>query len=592
MRSFLALLMFLALLPAWCQEPTTVRFDTPEMPAGWQVQGAQVDLARSVGQGGGSLSVPPGARATWRLRAADGSGKVSFKVYEDGATRADEKTRGAGPLYGIVTKSGRLLVAGAVYAPYLAGNTTYSLSEYDPTAKEQPYFGVTYLGHRRTVGWHEWVFDFDAVKGLHISHNGQDLGNRWSWAKSQVQGFAGVVVLGDTGGDKAQTLWVDDVAVTLGPEGTVDPMTQLCPPADPPAEGNAPSIVPALDGKHPRLLFGADEVAALREFVKTPRGRILFGRVGEYVGSCRAPSTPAFLTDATDGQRQGMWRMPTVALHYLLTGDKASLDAAVGYMKLLLALEQWETGELDCGMSSANIMIGAALCYDWLYDALEPGFREDFRRKLWTMARRQYYLGHLMRWGADNQHYWQGDPQNNHRWHRDAGMSLALLAAYTGEPGQKWMMGKLADEMRYVADWLPSDGTSHESPSYMVFGGAHLSLAMQAVDRCLGTTYLDRPFFANIPEFMLQTLTPGLAQCFHFGDQGGTGVEEFNYDVFEMLAVGQHRRGAGGRPAGAPRRWGADRLAGSAVVSARTGGQTRRRADTSLLCRPRRAVRA
>ena len=541
MRWSFALLLFCA-LPCLGQETRAADFDAAALPAGWQLSGgAALDTAHAVA--GGALKVPPGAQAIWRLRTADGAGRVSFKVYEDGTTRADEKQRGAGPLYGLLAADGRVLVAGTVFAPYLAGNTTYALSEYDPGAKEQPYFGVTYLGHRRTVGWHAWVFDFDATKGLRISHNGQDLSGRWSWAKSRVKGFVGVVLLGDTGQDKPQTLWVDDVAVTLGAEGTVDPMSQLCPATDPAVVGPAPAIVPALAKAHPRLLFGADDVAAMRALTQTPQGKILYDRLLSYLGACQPPTNPTFLTDATDGQRQGMWRMPSVALHYLLTGDKASLDKAVGYLKLLLSLDHWETGELDCGMSSANIMIGAALCYDWLYDALEPAFREQVRAKLWLMARRQYYLGHLMRFGADNQHYWQGDPQNNHRWHRDAGMSLALLAAWTGEPSQQWMMTKLAEEMRYVADWLPSDGTSHESPGYMIFGGAHLSLGMQAMDRCLGTDYLQRPFFANLPDFMMQTLTPGMDQTLHYGDQGGTATEEFNYDVFELLAIGRHQRG-------------------------------------------------
>ncbi len=508
----------------------------------WTITGdATFDAAQSHGQGGGAMKLAAGSRAVWKLRDADGAGQVTFSVYEDGTQRADEKTRGAGPLFGIITADGRMLVAGAVYAPYLAGNTTYCLSEFLNDGKEQPYFKATYLGLKRTVGWHEWTFDFSPTAGLRVFYDGQEQ-KRFQWATSQVKGFAGVVALGDRGPGEAQTGWLDDVSVTLVDGPVIDPFEQLVPRTDPPADGPVPTFAAALKDQHPRLLFEASEIESLKAFAQTPTGKILWDQMVAYLGASKPPARPAFLTDATDGQRQGLWRLPTVALHYVLTGDQESFQSAVGFLKLLLDLPHWETGdELDSGMSSANICIGAGLAYDWLYNDLEPAFREAFRQKIWEMARRQYYIGHLAR--SAGTHYWQGDPQNNHRWHRNAGMSLCLLAAYTGDPSQNWMMQKLGEEMKYVADWLPADGTSHESPGYMIFGAAHLTLGMQAVDRCLGTSYLQQPFFANLPSFMLQTVTPGLQQRFHFGDQGGTGVGEYNYDVFEMKAIGEHRRG-------------------------------------------------
>jgi len=546
--SFLVLSLTLAACTA---QDRTNSFTAPGDVAGWQVSGpASFDDTRSHGDGGGSLAVGPKATALWKLREADGAGKVSFWVYEDGTQRKDEKTRGAGPMFGIQCADGRVLVAGALYAPYLAGNTTYALSEYKPAAKEVPFTKVTYLGVKRTVGWHQWTFDFNPDTGLKITVDKTDLAKRFKWDQSDVVGFVGVVAIGDLGPADPQTAWLDDVSVSLidgaltKPEPVAAPAAAASgvPATDPPADGPVPTFTAALKDQHPRLLFDKTDVAALKAFAQTPTGQIFWKQITAYLGASKPPAQPTFLRDATDGQRQGMWRMPTVALHYALTGDQGSFDSALGYLKMLLALDHWETGqETDSGMSSANICIGAALAYDMLYNELDPAFREQFRQKLWEMARRQYYLGHLMR--QPGTHYWQGDPQNNHRWHRNAGMSLCLLAAYTGDPSQDWMMQKLGEEMKYVADWLPADGTSHESPGYMIFGASHLMVGMQAMDRCLGTSYLTQPFFANVGTFMLQTLTPGLQQRFHYGDQGGTGVGGYDYDVFEMKAIGANQRG-------------------------------------------------
>ena len=557
MKQLAAVLLALSLvtLQACAAEPQTVGFDNAKALADWQVKGpVTVDAGQHHGEAGSAMQLGAKASAIWKLRDTDGGGKVDFWVYEDGTTRENEKDRGAGPLYGLITAEGRMLVVGAVYAPYLAGNTTYCVSEFLNDGKEQPYFKVSYLGLKRSVGWHRWTFDFNPQTGLKLLHNGQEQ-KRYDWAQSEVKGFAGVVALGDRGPGQAQTGWLDDLTVEQTDGPVVDPAKlraaqeaaaaaeakERVPDTDPPLEGPERTIVPELMSQHPRLLFDAGDIPELQAFAKTPMGKIFMDQLTAYLGASKPPDTPKFLTDATDGQRQGYWRLPTVALDWVLTGNQESFDSAVGFLKLFLSLPHWETGgELDSGMSSANIMMGAALAFDWLYNDLDPEFREQFRQKLWFMARRQYYLGHLMH--QPGTHYWQGDPQNNHRWHRNAGMSLAALAAYTGDESQQWFMSKLYDEMKYVADWLPGDGTSHESPGYMIFGASHLTIGMQATDRCFGTHYLEQPFFAHVPSFMLQTETPGLKQRFHYGDQGGTGVGKYNYDVFELKCIGANNR--------------------------------------------------
>jgi hypothetical protein len=214
--------------------------------------------------------------------------------------------------------------------------------------------------------------------------------------------------------------------------------------------------------------------------------------------------------------------MPTVGLHYVLTGDKKSLAAGTGFLEMFTALDHWQLGEeMDAGMGSSNVMAGLAMLYDWLYNDLDPALREKVRQKLLLMARRQYYWGHLML--TESGHYWQNDPANNHRWHRDAGLGLAVLAIAGDGPDDEWMLEKTADELKFIHDWLPDDGTCHESPGYMTFGGPYLTLAMEAADRSLGTHYLDHPFFKNAPLFRMHTLAPGLKDSFPYGDAEGSG---------------------------------------------------------------------
>ncbi|MDH7568351.1 MAG: heparinase II/III family protein, partial [Armatimonadota bacterium] len=310
----------------------------------------------------------------------------------------------------------------------------------------------------------------------------------------------------------------------------------VVPESDPPADPRV-DLVPAVQGKHPRLLFTAADIPALRALAQG-EGKPFFEQLERYRGASKPPTHTNWQRDATDAQRQGMWRLPTVALHYVLTGDKRSFEDAAGFLRKFLETEDWEVGEeRNSGMAAANIMVGAGLAYDWLYNDLDPPFREALRKKLLLHARWQYYGGHKN--GNKANGYWQADPQNNHRWHRDAGLTLCALAVAGDGPGWEWIVSKTLEELRFVHQWLPEDGSCHESPSYMVFGMPYLVLAFDAADRCLGTRLLQHPFFKANLSFRMHTLTPGLKDAFHFGDSGGTGF--INNYLFRCAAVHRER---------------------------------------------------
>jgi len=492
-------------------------------PDGWTVTGdAAIDASKNhAGAGGGALRLGPGGKAVKKFSDTDASGKVEMWVYEELANPKDLKERRVGPRWGIMQGDGRVLVMGIIYAPYLSGGDTYVASDSD----QKMWFSVQHSRLKRQTLWHKWTFDFDAEKGLVIKFDDKKTA-AFDWNRTQIKGFSGVALFGDSSKDQQQTVWIDDITIQPGGPMKVVPVPPPPPPPvvpdkDPPAE-KAVELVPAVRGKHPRLLFTAEDVPRIKRLAETPQGKIFVEQLMAYLPSCKPPEDTKFLTDATDAQRQGMWRLPTVALDYVLTRRKESLEAAAGYLKKFAELENWETGkERDCGMGAANIMVGAALAYDWLYDDLDPALRDTMRRKILLQARRMYHAGHLMKLAGT--HYWQPDPQNNHRFHRDAGLALSVLAVAGETPEADWITAETAKELKFINDWLPEDGTCHESASYMIFGGPYLALAMDSSDRCLGTRFLEHPFFKYAPLFRMQTLAPGLKDAFPYGDSGGLG---------------------------------------------------------------------
>ena len=76
--------------------------------------------------------------------------------------------------------------------------------------------------------WHKWTFDFDPEGGLQVLHNDKEV-NAIDSAKTGLKGFSAIAFWGDEGKGSEQTIWVADLAVTLGgpvkiiPAGEADP---------------------------------------------------------------------------------------------------------------------------------------------------------------------------------------------------------------------------------------------------------------------------------------------------------------------------------------------------------------------------------
>lgn len=235
----LALLVVSCFVAVSSAQEKSMTFDGEGSLVGMEITG-KVSIAATknrAGEGGGALEVGPGGRVVWKLRDRNGSGKVELWVYEDGTAPADPKKRGAGPMWGLVQENGPVLVVGVLYAPYLSGGKTYATSDFDPSRQERPWWNVQYLGLKRSRGWHKWTFAFDPEKGLSLLYDGKDVNARrqvFNWNKTRLPGFNGLLILGDAT-DAQQTVWVDDVKVTLGPPVSAKP---LWPP--PPPSGLAP----------------------------------------------------------------------------------------------------------------------------------------------------------------------------------------------------------------------------------------------------------------------------------------------------------------------------------------------------------------
>jgi hypothetical protein len=239
------------------QAPATWPFDSKDALAGWTVAGdATVDPTKSRTGQGGSLKVGPHAKALLRLRDKDESGKIELWVYDDAARPQDVKAHRAGPRWGLVQGDGRVLAVGILYADYLGGDEGYTATACDGRKWFDELFWLAV--NRAPAGWHKWTFDFDAAKGLRLFHNDKDISadrSRFDSRKARLKGFSALAIWGDDGQGSGQTIWVADLAVTLGGPVQHIPVTE----ADP---YDAKSVAAETAGRRPAVIYTAASAPA------------------------------------------------------------------------------------------------------------------------------------------------------------------------------------------------------------------------------------------------------------------------------------------------------------------------------------------
>lgn len=297
------------------------------------------------------------------------------------------------------------------------------------------------------------------------------------------------------------------------------------PPSDPPATA-PPHILPALKGQHPRLLFTRAELEELRKRAASdPVLKPAADRLVAWAKRVRAPkdNPPAVVTGDTAALASSVGGYAGLAFAYALDPDPVILQNIVGLLEMMLDQPHWAVAaELDCTMGAGNNMFMAGLLFDTVAADLEPGFRRRFEEKLLTHARRMFYLGHR-KLALNTIKYWQQDPQNNHRWHRNAGMAASLLSIADSEGiAAAWLLEQLKEEMDFIMKWYPEDGDCHEGAGYQRFGFFYLAMTARMMDRALGTRYLEHPGFRNAWAQQLYYWIPANGASLTFGDDMNT----------------------------------------------------------------------
>ena len=311
-------------------------------------------------------------------------------------------------------------------------------------------------------------------------------------------------------------------------------------PATDPAATNVPQLVSSVKGVHPRLLFTAQDIDALKKKIPTdPMLQKAYEGTVAWAKISLVPSgpKPPIVTSDEPALVKSYSQAPAMAYAYALDHDPAIKKKIIDTLTEMLEQPYWaEVAELDSSMGAACNMFMVALLYDAVYNDLDPAFRSQMAEKILLHARRMYHLGHK-ELSIMPYRYWTVDPQPNHRWYRDMGLAACVLAV-ADEKDLKtgYLLQSLKEEMDFVIKWYPPDGDCHEGAGYQAFGYTAIAAACEMMDRNLGTDYLKKSGLKNAWAQQIYYWVPGRLSNISWGDdQNGAGASYGHNDASFFL---------------------------------------------------------
>lgn len=521
----------------------------------WSVQGAvQMDPEKPSPGGAPSIKIDPKGYAILKLGSEDRSGKLTLSVYDDGSIASPDKKKSVGPRWGFAGATGRVFVAGIMYARYLQPEGSLCLIDADP-AQKGAWAALKFLSARGKPGWKKWEFEYDPDKGLKISVDGKAVDQRhFDWNTSQATGFNGLVLYGDdTGEGTPQTIWVGDVTYQVGPPMKVKPNPAAAASAAAPAAAVAqatpvseaelaqldkgepahmdgfvpgPTLaddlknmrVPVLAdyaSKHPRLLFSAGDRALLQKRAKDRPD--LWDAVMANAKSVKSPGgvpTPDVIR--TGAKYWLAERMESGALAWFVTGDPAYRDGVKQWMLAHVKEPVWGTlYRPNTDLVASWDLYYTAVAYDILWNELSADERKVIREGL-TLHARAIYADHDPANTKEKIRYDQ-----NHTYIPVVALTAASLALLDEVPeARAWLKRSYAvlRRCRYV---LGEDGYYHEGFGYWTYALHWHVRGAELLERATGEKLFQLPTLRDTWMHALYLSLPASPGAFDIGDTVG-----------------------------------------------------------------------
>ena len=267
-------------------------------------------------------------------------------------------------------------------------------------------------------------------------------------------------------------------------------------------------------GDHPRLYIDPGKI----ESIKSKLGEKPYSRFWPYIkekADAYVEETPlSRLSDYSDARAVGD-KLPFMALAYLLTGEGKYLAGAEKWMN---AISSYSDDAWGNDLTSAHILFGMSIAYDWLYSSFSDENRQVYRKKMAAHAAIKYnaLVGNDKAW-------WAVRYLQNHNYHNAMSIAVAGMALFGEEEAAGTWMVAADENFDRVLSLLSPDGASHEGISYGRYGMEALLKYFSATALLSGfDRVLSNPFFQNSVAYRLHASLPGYRYNADYADSSST----------------------------------------------------------------------
>ena len=295
---------------------------------------------------------------------------------------------------------------------------------------------------------------------------------------------------------------------------------------DPAATRSTAEIMRALRPRHPRLYVLDDDIAIVKQQIKTDaRLKRWYDRLEKDAEKMiKEPPVVHRLIGPRllDQSRAALRRISTLAGLYRLDGDHRKADRARRELLTAAAFPDWNPSHF---LDVAEMTNALAIGYDWLYPVLSDADRTRIRQAIVDKG---------LKPGLQVYESGRGWPTVIHNWNQvcNGGLTVGALAVADREPE---LARKIVDHarrsiVRAMASFAP-DGGWAEGPGYWNYATEYNVFFLSAVESALGTDFGLKlmPGFAETGLFRMQFIGP-LNRTFNYADahdSPGTAAQMF-----------------------------------------------------------------
>jgi len=267
---------------------------------------------------------------------------------------------------------------------------------------------------------------------------------------------------------------------------------------------------------HPRLFANSKKWESLKSQIGTdPVSRDLFAAIQVRADALLEKPVVVYEKEGRrllGPARQALGRILCLATTFRLTNDSRYAQRAIAELRTAAALPNWNPSHF---LDTAELTMGLAIGYDWLYDALSEADRKlvetailekGLRASVDSPANELFFINAINNW--------------NQVCHSSLIAGALAIAPAEAELGVA-IVNRALENLPIAAKAYAPDGAYAEGPMYWTYGTIYHVMLIELLRNALGSTFGTEKFpgFLESADFMAQTAGPS-GRFFNYADGG------------------------------------------------------------------------